>query len=317
MTATEAGTSEFDRFGPWVDEVETPADVPPLFRSHPMDLDAATLVLKFPRNIARRDANPDMDLYDHLLVLDERAVTVLSRRARGADGAGFDVHAVALGDVVAVRTSVSILDGVVTVLARDGSELSVRYSGSARENIRRLVDLLRAAVSRTDASAAGAALLRSGRASADAGAALALGRADQSLVSHVRDVMRHVPGLMPWVGHGQRRAARADRGVAGVLQGVAHAMSPMTLHGAVIAGDDGALEVFGRHQWLVRGRAPVLSGSRLVLPFGAIDAITVAPHPRYAGATVATAVLGAGRVELILPSGTAAHALLSGVARRA
>lgn len=56
--------SEYDRFGPWIDEVLDLEDVPRLFRSHPVDFDAARLVLKVPRDIARRDANAAMNLYD-------------------------------------------------------------------------------------------------------------------------------------------------------------------------------------------------------------------------------------------------------------
>ncbi|BDZ60782.1 hypothetical protein GCM10025873_05730 [Demequina sediminis] len=82
MANPERPVSEYDRFGPWIDRVETEADVPRLFRPHGVDLAAARLVLKVPRNVARRDASPDMDLYDHLLVLGRDSLTVLSRRGR-------------------------------------------------------------------------------------------------------------------------------------------------------------------------------------------------------------------------------------------
>lgn len=75
-----ASTPEYDAFGPWVDPVRSAEEVPPLYRDHPVDLAASRLVLKVPRDIARRDATPDMDLYDHLLVLEADALTVLSRR---------------------------------------------------------------------------------------------------------------------------------------------------------------------------------------------------------------------------------------------
>src|SRR5690606_31495032 len=44
VTTATPGVSEYDRFGPWIDEVATPADVPRLFRDHPVDLDGARLV---------------------------------------------------------------------------------------------------------------------------------------------------------------------------------------------------------------------------------------------------------------------------------
>ena len=73
-------TQEFDEFGPWILEVERPEDVPRLYRGHPLDLGSAELVLKVPRRIWRRDANPDMDLYDYLIVAGGDSMTVLSRR---------------------------------------------------------------------------------------------------------------------------------------------------------------------------------------------------------------------------------------------
>jgi len=76
-------TAEFDAFGPWIDEVRTASAVPRLYRDYPLDLDAARLVLKVPRNIARRDALPTMDLYDHLLVVGPHDLTVLSARTAG------------------------------------------------------------------------------------------------------------------------------------------------------------------------------------------------------------------------------------------
>ncbi len=59
MSATRV--SEYDRFGPWIDEVLDLEDVPALFRDHAIDFDTARLVLKVPREIARRDATADMD----------------------------------------------------------------------------------------------------------------------------------------------------------------------------------------------------------------------------------------------------------------
>jgi hypothetical protein len=52
-------TPEYDAFGPWVDPVRTAEEVPPLYRDHPVDLAGSRLVLKVPRDIARRDATPD------------------------------------------------------------------------------------------------------------------------------------------------------------------------------------------------------------------------------------------------------------------
>ena len=46
-------------------------------------------MLKVPRDIARRDATPDMDLYDHLLVLGPDRFTALSRVPSPAGRRGY------------------------------------------------------------------------------------------------------------------------------------------------------------------------------------------------------------------------------------
>ena len=88
----------------------------------------------------------------------------------------------------------------------------------------------------------------------------------------------------------------------------------MTLQGAVVAADEVALEVFGRHAWLVRGSKPVHSSSRLVVPMSALERLDVAPHTSYEGTTQVTLVAGATAVEVTVPDDSAAHALFSGVA---
>ncbi len=313
MDTTASGTSEYDRFGPWIDEVQSPDDVPRLYRDHPIDLDAARLVLKVPRNIARRDATADMDLYDHLLVLDDNGLTVLSRRTehdhatRRTPGPGaFDVREVPFEDVVAVRDVMNLLDGTLTLHTRTGSDLTVWYNGSGRSAMRVLVDQLRARASEGYPRPVAFALLDSG--AQHAGATPDLGREDASLLGDFQDVSRHLPGLTLWSGHGRRKVAL--RG-AGPVKAIGHALSPATLQGAVVAGDSFALEVLGRHEWLVRGKKPVHSASRLVIPLNAPDRIDLAPHPDYADVVVVTLSAGATRVELVVPEGSGAHRLLS------
>ncbi|WP_315093293.1 hypothetical protein [uncultured Cellulomonas sp.] len=301
---TRSTTHEYDRFGPWIDEVTTAEDVPRLYRDHPLDLAGARLVLKVPRNIARRDATPDMDLYDHLLVADADRLTVLSRQASGP----YSVRSVALREVVAVRDVVSLLDGRLTVHTADGATLSVAYNGSARANVSRLVDELRTAAAELP-SAVGRALLAAARTHAQTPPVDA-GPDDVGVTTQYLEAVRQRPGLRPWVWHGRSAVRPLGSGAAGAVRSLTHAISPMTLHGAVLAADELVLEVFGRHEWLVRGSSPVHSASRLVLPLAAPDGLQVGPHPRYAGATTVTVTAGASRVELVVPTGSPAHRLL-------
>lgn len=285
-------TREFDAFGPWIDEVTGPDDVPRLFRDHPLDPGAARLVLKVPRPIARRDATADMDLYDHLLVLEEARLTVLSRYQDGRPG--HSTRTVDLDDVVAVLDEVDLLDGRVHVHTRDGQVLSVGYNGSARDRVRRLVDGLRVPSREPGAGpAAGPGLTRD-----------SLGPDDVAVVVDAFEVVRAHPDLVPLAWHGRRVLRPRADGPAGVLRTLTHLLSPMTVHAAVVARDADHLEVFGRRDPLVRGRRPVHSASRLVVPLRALDRVQAQPHPRYADATDVVLHAGRARLRLTVPRGS-------------
>ena len=319
MTSDTPRGTEWERFGPWVDEVRTRDDVPRLFREHPLDLEAARLALKVPRNIPRRDATPDMDLYDHLLVVGPSDLTVLSRRGadqggRGATSpAGYDATTTPLTRVVAVRDDVALLDGMLAVLTDDGDAVTVRYNGSSRAQVARLVDALRPAGTR-EPTPVGRALLEAARRAAAGAGRLDLGRADLALVSDAAEAVRSNPALVVAAGHGRAGLAPLGSGLTGAARRVAHAISPATLHGAVLAVDDVAAEVLGRRSPITRGRGPEHSSSRLVLPLAALDAVQLTPHPRYAATTVVTLAGGAARVELVVPAGSAVERLLAAAA---
>lgn len=311
-------TAEYDAFGPWIDEVRAPQDVPRLFRAHPLDLDAAHLVLKVPRNISRRDATADMDLYDHLVVLTDDELTVLSRLGAVVEAGEppASVYDQALRyrtwssrptDVVALRDVTSMLDARLDLLTQDGRALTLRYNGSAAEGVQRLVDAVRAAHDAGTAhdgrtGSAASSTYRTGGAPADAPLAPnALGPEDVGLVNSYRELARRLPELRLLALHPRRRVrpARPD-----ALQHALHAISPATLHGALLAQDDRWLEILGRRTWLTRGRAPDHSRSRLTIARSAIRHIQAAPHPFYGGVTLVTLtlVLGGPGVELWLPT---------------
>lgn len=319
MTTTTV--NEYDRFGPWIDEVTTPDEVPRLFRSHPLDLATARLVVKVPRNISRRDATPDMDLYDHLVILDGETLTLLSRRKGAAarmadDGRGYDVVAVDLADVVAIRNDLNLLEGRLTVSTRTGETIVMPYNGSARGKATWLVDELRAVSSGRQASSVGASLLAEGNAAPGVTSMPKPGDGDTHLVSRFLELHGANPDLRVWALDARRRVAPAVPGARGLAKRVAHFASPMTLHGTALVGDGTAIEVLGRHASLVRGRAAIYSSSRLVIPYSVLDGLDVAPHPVYPAVSVATFVAGAWETAVLLPSGSDAARLLGDSAAR-
>jgi len=318
VTATALALKEYDRFGPWIDAVEAPDDVPPLYQDYPIDFSTARVVLKVPRNITRRNATPGMDLYDHLVVLDQESLTVLSRRKAAAksgegqgDGPGFDVVSIRLEDVVAIRDAVNLLDGRLTVSTSSGVSVTLPYNGSARGTVTDLVASLRSAVCERQPSRVGLALLAAGAQSATLEGMPDIGPADVVLANRFHDYRGIHPGLTLWAAHGRVSQRPGGTGLHAGARRVAHVVSPMTIHGALVAADSAVVEILGRHAWLVRGRAPIYSTSRLVVSLGALDAVEAAPHPVYPGVTVATFKAGAWSTDVALPAGSAAEQVLS------
>jgi hypothetical protein len=308
--------SEYDRFGPWIDEVTTLDEVPPLYRDHPLDLERARLVMKVPRNIARRNATPDMDLYDHLLVLDEVGLTVLSRRIAKASrrapvARGYDVTTVAYSQVVAVLDTTDLLNGRLSVYTPEGVALSVGYNGSATASITRLVSAMREASAVYPPSPAGRAILESAARTAGPDA-LDPGKADVVFKNDFDELASRHTELTAWTCHGREATLPRRGGWAGAGRRVVHRVKPVTLHGGIVAGDPAALEIIGRREWLAHTRAPVYSRSRLLLPLGALEWLDVAPHDRYVGVSVVGFGAGVARVEIAVPEDSAAFRLFTG-----
>ncbi len=319
------GLTEYDRFGPWIDEVKHPDEVPRLYRSHPVDLEKERLVLKVPRNITRRNASPDMDLYDHLIIVGEDRMTVLSRRpggtsrqpdtsARSDSGKGYDIVAAPYVDIVAIRDTLNLLDGRLSLASSQGTLVRVAYNGASNDVVSRLVAELRALVSTKPPSPVGSALLAAGGPLARPAIARGHGPVDTFLASAFLEAHGANPRLSAWAAHGRRRLTPQATGARGSLERVKHAISPMTLHGALFAADEVALEIFGRHSWLVRGRGAIYSTSQLVIPFSSPDRLEVRPDSLYPGVTVATIGSGDWSADLPVPDESVAAQLLSEVA---
>lgn len=301
-------TPEYDAFGPWVDPVRSAEEVPALYRDHPVDLAASRLVLKVPRDIARRDATPDMDLYDHLLVLGPDRFTALSRSTVPAAGRRYDVREIPYDRVAAVQTSVDLLDGRLTVHALTGTPVPVRFSGASADVVEQLVDLLRVLawpVPATGDPAPHDPTVRTpGTARLDR---RALGDKEIGLVSAYREVADREPGLKALAAHRRQTVQPSGGGPARLV----HLLRPMTVQAAVVASEGRELQVFGRRSWLVRGRTPVHSESRLVLPLERLTEVATRTHAVYRDVAVVTLRAGDTALDLPVPADSDAHRVLA------
>ena len=109
---------------------------------------------------------------------------------------------------------------------------------------------------------------------------------------------------------GRRRLVPGGVGLRGFASRAAHAVSPMTPHGAAVLAGAGAVELLGRHASLVRGRAPVYSSSRLVILLGVLYQIDVVPHPIYPGVTIVTIGAGEWTTAFAVPTNSESERVL-------
>ncbi len=71
--------SEYDAFGPWIYEIDEEHRIPPLYEKYYKQAETPLMLIKIPRNIERRKANPDMHLYDAVIGLFETYMYIYKR----------------------------------------------------------------------------------------------------------------------------------------------------------------------------------------------------------------------------------------------
>lgn len=301
-------TAEFDAFGPWIDEVHSPEEVPRLYRDHPLDLSTAHLTLKVPRRIARRDANPDMDLYDHLVVAGASELTVLTRR-----GSDYVTRVLPYQRLATVQTSVDLLAGrlvVHDVEARQPGRpaITLGYNSVSHDMVQRLARVVRAQARPEPARVPATARAPLQLGSRD------LGHADVGLVTAQHELASHEPDVVPLAAHRRTRVARRE----GALSGPLDAFRPVTLHAAVVGAGPGELHLLHRRDWFTTGRRPEHSVSHTVVLVDRVTSAEVRESGRYAARVVAVRS-GRAVVEVPFPpdaeTGPAVQDVVAGASR--
>lgn len=79
MVDREYRKAEYDAFGPWILEISESHPLPPLFIPHYREGGDSLMRIKIPRNIDRKNANPDMALYDYVIGLYAKGAYILER----------------------------------------------------------------------------------------------------------------------------------------------------------------------------------------------------------------------------------------------
>lgn len=280
-----ARTAEHDAFGPWIDTVRTLDEIPRLYRPHGVDPFAARLVLKVPRDIPRRDTDPSMDLYDHLLVVGDRKLEVLSR-----DGSAYTARRVPFAEIVAVRDRVDLLDGLLTVHTADGQALRIPFNGASVDVVVELTELL---ITLAAESAGVPATTR--RPAERATPRIDLGQDEAGVASAYWDLAARDPRLRYLSSRPRTPLAPTADGLMGALQ----RLRPMSLAGLVAACSPSELLILTRRDQVLRRRTATLSIDRLRILRHTITSTTAEPHPRWVGMSTVTIRAGAAAFEVV------------------
>ncbi|WP_213816675.1 hypothetical protein [Glaciihabitans sp. dw_435] len=298
--ASTKALDEYNAFGPWVSEVRTPDDIPPLFAPASIDVTTSTLVLKFPRPESRRDLVAGMNLYDLLVDVRHDAVVILRR-----DGDTFATRRIALDEIAVLSSGADLLDGRLVLQLTSGETYSAPYNGSSSATVRRLVDTVRGLIPERPARIR----LAADAASTPLTMPLALdelGRDDAFFTNTINDFALREPRLTLLGAHGRRVVAPLGGGLRRALR----SLRPMTLHGAVLALTPTELAVLSRTKWMTREGAPAASMVRTVVSLASITAVRSRDHESYEGVTVITIVSVGSELELFLPTGSDAERAL-------
>ncbi|MBO3742945.1 hypothetical protein [Actinoplanes flavus] len=273
-------TAEFDAFGPWIDEVTDVDGLPRLYRDSGLDPRAHRLVLKVPRDIERRNADPHMHLYDYVIAVGDEVLTVLIRRE---DSYGTAV--IPLDRIAAVRDSVRLLDGRLTIHTLDGPALTIPYNGSAGGAVRDLIRVLREAY------------LPAGRSGAadPYRADPHVGPEDIGLLTAYRRLIDREPGM---------RLLNVS-----YRQHLRHRMRLVVMPASIVVGDDHEWQILHRRDWFTQSRDD-LSLARTILPRARIDHLWARPHERYQHVHVIAVRSGATTLEIPVVPGPFSEALV-------
>ena len=141
--------SEYDAFGPWVYEIDSDHPLPRLFAPAVGDPAAYRMLLKIPRNIERRKATPDMNLYDYVLGADGESVWVWRRQEDGVERTRL-----AFRDISGIRLYQRLLHGVCTLYGVAGA-VELPYNTVSAAVLWRFAELVRGHFPQTNAAPAG------------------------------------------------------------------------------------------------------------------------------------------------------------------
>ena len=137
MVDYEYRKAEFAAFGPWILEITDQTPLPPLFIPYYKEDGIALMRIKIPRDIERRKANQDMDLYDYIIGLYEDHIYILERVDRNVKET-----VISYAEMEALENYVDILAGKFTIFLHD-RKVIIPYNAVSGEIINRMMRIIR------------------------------------------------------------------------------------------------------------------------------------------------------------------------------
>lgn len=128
---------EYDRFGPWILNINEKDTVPPLFAPYLADKAAPLLGLKIPRDIERRHAHPGMNLYDYVLYCYAENLLVLERQ-----GDTVAVNDFNYDEIESIQVTEDLLSGVVRIYTLQ-KNYDIRFNTASSDMITEMISLIR------------------------------------------------------------------------------------------------------------------------------------------------------------------------------
>ena len=129
--------SEYDAFGPWIYEVNEDHPLPPLFVPYYKEENDCLMMIKIPRNIERRNARPDMDLYDYVIGLYENHIVILKRV-----GKNVEESRAFYSDIVGIEDHRRLLKGTLTIFLNHG-KLVIPYNTVSSTVLMKFIGIIR------------------------------------------------------------------------------------------------------------------------------------------------------------------------------
>lgn len=138
LAASEDDLREYDAFGPWIYEISDERDMPKRFRTACARQIGARFLLKAPRNVERRDVRPGMDLYDAVIAVSDRGVSVTR-----LNGESVVTQDIVWSDLAAVESYKDLLYSRWTLMLRNGDAFALEYSTVSSSLMRKVTNFVR------------------------------------------------------------------------------------------------------------------------------------------------------------------------------